>query len=135
MNSESEEEKRVIEPEVVGQSDDASGQPEPLDDEVPATGLMRAVWIVVAVVCGVYIFIPEFTDVIPFIGWPAADLTLIHPHILAFVETGVQLLGTHGLGGDQALLFPLGQPAGHLADDAHDVEHAARDAHRQKDQR
>lgn len=64
MNSESE--KEVIEPEVVGSDAGQSPQPE---DEVPATGLMRVLWIVVAVVCGVYIFIPEFTDVIPFIGW------------------------------------------------------------------
>ncbi|MEQ9367340.1 MAG: hypothetical protein RIF32_24120, partial [Leptospirales bacterium] len=26
-------------------------------------------WIVVALACGLYIFIPEFTDAIPIIGW------------------------------------------------------------------
>lgn len=26
-------------------------------------------WIIVAIVCGVYIFIPEPTDVIPILGW------------------------------------------------------------------
>ncbi|MCB1138297.1 MAG: hypothetical protein KDK23_06040 [Leptospiraceae bacterium] len=33
------------------------------------TGWRRIVWIVVAILSGVYIFIPEFTDVIPVVGW------------------------------------------------------------------
>lgn len=63
----SESEKEVIEPEVVG-AGGVRGQAEDAE-EVPATGWMRLLWIGVAIVCGVYIFIPEFTDVIPFIGW------------------------------------------------------------------
>ena len=73
MSSESdqEQEKQVIEPEVVGAGDDPFQAPgeHAGEDEVPATGFMRVLWIGVALVCGVYIFIPEFTDVIPFIGW------------------------------------------------------------------
>ena len=42
------------------------------EDEVDSdslTGWRRIVWIVVAILSGVYIFIPEFTDVIPIVGW------------------------------------------------------------------
>ena len=31
--------------------------------------IMKVFWIIVAIVCGVYIFIPEPTDAIPILGW------------------------------------------------------------------
>ena len=39
------------------------------EQEEKATGWQRIVWILVAILSGVYIVIPEFTDVVPVIGW------------------------------------------------------------------
>ncbi len=54
------EERKVIEPEIV-----RDGQ----DEDVPLTLFQRIVWIIVAVLCAVWIVIPEFTDAVPIIGW------------------------------------------------------------------
>lgn len=54
----------VIEPEIVTSEHDGDSEVEP-----PLGLVSKILWIVVAVLCGVYIFIPEFTDAIPIIGW------------------------------------------------------------------
>lgn len=38
-------------------------------DDKKATGWSRFAWIVVAILSGIYIIIPEPTDVIPILGW------------------------------------------------------------------
>lgn len=42
---------------------------DPQAESAGATGLARVVWIGVAVMSGIYIFVPEPSDVIPIIGW------------------------------------------------------------------
>mgnify|MGYP001350070538 CR=1 FL=1 len=34
-----------------------------------ATGVMKFFWITIAILCGIYVFIPEPTDAIPILGW------------------------------------------------------------------
>ncbi|MCR9143081.1 MAG: hypothetical protein NXI24_12580 [bacterium] len=62
----------VIEPEIVSGDGPTAGKkkdgPEQID-EAPLGPFSKVLWVVVAIVCGVYIFIPEFTDAIPLIGW------------------------------------------------------------------
>lgn len=42
--------------------------------------MKKLFWIITAVLSGVYIFIPEFTDIIPIIGWldEATALAVLH---------------------------------------------------------
>ena len=59
-----------IEPEIVYDPNKNAGKQKAPELEEPPQGLITKIfWIIVALICGVYIFIPEFTDVIPVIGW------------------------------------------------------------------
>lgn len=46
-------------------------------DDMPATGIIRWIWIALALFSGVYIFIPEPTDVFPFFGWLDEGLAVV----------------------------------------------------------
>ncbi|HBS04125.1 MAG TPA: hypothetical protein DEA96_04105 [Leptospiraceae bacterium] len=48
-----------------------AGKEEPRDsnEEEKATGWQKIVWIIVAILSGVYIVIPEATDFFPVVGW------------------------------------------------------------------
>ncbi len=66
------------------------------DVDVPLTGAGRALWTVIAIVSGVYIFIPEFTDAIPIIGWidEGMALTML---LYALERLGVRIPIVHRL--------------------------------------
>ncbi len=62
----------VIEPEIVEPNAGPGGDGQDGAAEIPEpelTLVSKVLWIIVAVVCGAYIFFPEPTDAIPFIGW------------------------------------------------------------------
>jgi hypothetical protein len=66
------------------------------DVDVPLTGAGRVLWTIIAIVSGVYIFIPEFTDAIPIIGWidEGMALTML---LYALERLGVRIPIVHRL--------------------------------------
>lgn len=66
------------------------------DVDVPLTGAGRVLWTIIAIISGVYIFIPEFTDAIPIIGWidEGMALTML---LYALERLGVRIPIVHRL--------------------------------------
>lgn len=66
------------------------------DVDIPLTGAGRALWTAIAIISGVYIFIPEFTDAIPIIGWidEGMALTML---LYALERLGVRIPIVHRL--------------------------------------
>ena len=91
MNPNEGEQPRAIEPEVMPPEDSQAGSGKAGgDDEAPLSRLEKILWVVVAVVCGVYIFIPEFSDAFPIIGW-LDEATAAGIVLLAFQKLRVRI--------------------------------------------
>jgi hypothetical protein len=81
-----------------GRSPDAASRAgvDGADVDIPLTGAGRVLWTVIAIVSGIYIFIPEFTDAIPIIGWidEGMALTML---LYALEKLGVRIPIVHRL--------------------------------------
>ncbi len=85
-------------PEATGEGQRRPGNP--LIERIPSpesanlTFFQKLIWTILAIVCGIWIVLPEPTDVIPFFGWIDEFLAATGLAAILFV-TSMRKLGIH----------------------------------------